>query len=364
MPRLQDTMSGAEQSRDLLTEILRHLAAGIAILDTAGSVISWDPEAARITGYTLQEIQEVGFVQLFEPVEVMRHIMHKAQQGILTLHEYLQVKRRDTTRLDVTVQCSPQTALSPGAGRVVVAFRELTPLQENLRRHEHMEMLGRLASALSHELRNPLSAVLLHADLIEEVIRPLVAGRYPEIMETLTDLQTELFRMQELVEDYLSLARLSNLQRQPEDLQSLLTELVRDIQTQLAADHIAVSWAGVETGWYVPCHKGALRRALRNLMQNAIEAMAHSGILTLRGWREGAWVYLAICDTGSGIPEEELPRLFMPFQTTKPGGTGLGLYVVQEIVAAHAGTITVSSTPGQGTTFTVKLPLAMVQEHS
>jgi signal transduction histidine kinase len=105
-----------------------------------------------------------------------------------------------------------------------------------------------------------------------------------------------------------------------------------------------------------------LRRALLNLVQNSLDAMPTGGTLTLAGWRTATQVQLQIRDTGSGIAAERLQQIFEPLYTTKPGGTGLGLYIVQEIVAAHAGQLTVDSKTGQGTTFTIALPHAVHAE--
>jgi signal transduction histidine kinase len=103
-------------------------------------------------------------------------------------------------------------------------------------------------------------------------------------------------------------------------------------------------------------HASTLRRALLNLVQNALDAMPEGGTLTLAGQGTATQVQLQVHDTGSGIAAERLQQIFEPLYTTKPGGTGLGLYIVQEIVAAHAGQLTVESKEGQGTTFTVTLP--------
>jgi two-component system sensor histidine kinase AtoS len=103
-------------------------------------------------------------------------------------------------------------------------------------------------------------------------------------------------------------------------------------------------------------HQGQVRRVLLNLMQNALEAMPAGGALCLRGQRTAAHVSLAVCDTGHGMPTAPLLQLFTLFYTTKPNGTGLGLYIAREIIKAHGGTLTVQSAPGQGTTCTVTLP--------
>jgi signal transduction histidine kinase len=114
----------------------------------------------------------------------------------------------------------------------------------------------------------------------------------------------------------------------------------------------------------VACHATTLCRAILNLVQNALDAMPHGGTLTLTGQRTATQVHLHVQDTGLGIPAEQRATIFEPLYTTKPGGTGLGLYMVQEIVQAHAGTVSVDSVAGQGTTFTLTLPCAEEAERS
>jgi two-component system sensor histidine kinase HydH len=104
-------------------------------------------------------------------------------------------------------------------------------------------------------------------------------------------------------------------------------------------------------------HQSTFRRALLNLVHNAMDAVPQGGTLSLCGRRNADTLQLEIRDTGTGIPAEHLSRIFEPLFTTKPGGTGLGLYIVQEIITAHDGIVTVQSTPGQDTTFLLTLPV-------
>jgi signal transduction histidine kinase len=109
-------------------------------------------------------------------------------------------------------------------------------------------------------------------------------------------------------------------------------------------------------------HPNTFRRALLNLVHNAMDAMPQGGTLTLRGRRNATTIQLDVSDTGSGISPAQHAQIFEPLYTTKPGGTGLGLFIVQEIVAAHDGQVTMQSTVGHGTTFTITLPLAEARE--
>src|SRR4029453_2112741 len=130
-----------------------------------------------------------------------------------------------------------------------------------------------------------------------------------------------------------------------------------EILPALAAHGITLQLDALDQLGMVALHPHSFRRVLVNLVHNAIDAMPQGGTLTLQGRRQAATVSLAVRDTGSGIPPEHLTQIFEPLHTTKPGGTGLGLYIVQEVVAAHGGQVAVQSTVGAGTTFTITLPL-------
>jgi signal transduction histidine kinase len=129
-----------------------------------------------------------------------------------------------------------------------------------------------------------------------------------------------------------------------------------EIQHEVEAQGVTIRMQGIRGLGSVAFHASTLRRALLNLVQNAADAMPQGGTVTLTGDGTATWVQLRVQDTGSGIPAERLEQIFEPLYTTKPGGTGLGLYIVQEIVAAHDGQITVESMEGQGTTFILTLP--------
>jgi PAS domain S-box-containing protein len=338
--------------------MLPHLAAGIAVLGGDLSVSSWNAQAEQLSGYSLQDLVGGDLAQIFDPPEVMQHILQKVREQIPTLNEYLHLRRRDGQRVPVSVQCSPQRHLGRNECQIVVTFRELEPLQERLRRDEHLAMLGRLASALSHEIRNPLNAIFLHVEVLEEEFQQPSPDSPAQIADSLADIKTEINRLNDLVQDYLSLARLSALQREPQPLGAVVESFAAEIQEMVESQRVTLHLQGLEALGEVLLHQNAFRRVLINLVNNAIDAMPEGGAITLRGRQEDGWAYLEIQDTGAGITPEQSPLLFTPFHSTKPNGTGLGLYVVQQIITAHEGEIAVSSTSARGTTFTIKLPIS------
>jgi signal transduction histidine kinase len=233
----------------------------------------------------------------------------------------------------------------------------LAQAQRDAQRTQHFAMLGRLAAGVSHEIRNPMAALTLHIDLLDEELHDRAPESAAMVAELLTEIKTQMARVEDLLQDYLSLVRVSTIERTPQDLGEALQAWADEWQQLAQSQGVTLRLEGITHLGKIALHPSTFRRALLNLVQNALDAMPQGGLLIIRGQRTATHVQLHVQDTGSGIPAEQLTTIFEPLYTTKPGGTGLGLYIVQEIVTAHGGQLTVESVVGQGTTFTVTLPL-------
>ncbi len=232
-------------------------------------------------------------------------------------------------------------------------------LERAAQRAQHFTLLGRLAAGISHAIRNPLAAVFLHVDVLEEELKQPLPESPAQVTEALAEIRTNLSRLEDLVQDYLTLVRTSQLERTPHDLGAALLAWATEWQPLALRQSVRLRLEGLEELGTVAVHANTLFRALLNVVQNAVDAMPHGGTLTLAGQGTATHVQLHVRDTGSGIPAEQRAAMFEPLYTTKPGGTGLGLYIVREIVTAHGGQVSVESVEGQGTTFTLTLPRAM-----
>jgi PAS domain S-box-containing protein len=237
------------------------------------------------------------------------------------------------------------------------AEAERQRLEREAKRAEHFVLLGKLAAGLSHEIRNPLGAIALNVDLLDEELAQPLPDSTAHVAQSFAEIKTNLARLDDLLQDYLSLVRVAVPTREPVDLGTVVTTLMQEIAGDLEGRAISLHLDGLTTLGSVMMHQSTLRRALLNLVQNAMDAMPQGGELALCGRRHATHVQLEIHDSGSGISAANLRRIFEPLYTTKPGGTGLGLYIVQEIVTAHDGQVTVQSREGEGTTFTVVLPV-------
>jgi PAS domain S-box-containing protein len=367
-PDYQDHMILMNQTGEIgkrVPDVLIHLREGIAALTAEHSVVAWSPQAETLTGYTLADITTVGLIQVFEPIEVMQQIVRKAQGGASTTGERLRLRHADGRQVPVYVQCFPLHLLGVHAGGVVVTLRELSALEtlQNCFLHsERLRLLGRLAGSISHEICNPLNALFLHTDILEEEVSHLHSRNREQLLHSLSLIREAGTRLETLVQDYLSLARLTNISREPEDLGVFLESFGWDLQEQLATHNIVLRLEGLANLGRVALHAPTFRRALLHLIHYITDALSPGETLILCGWRVNSQLHFAISTTSSELPAEELPLLFNPLETTKPEGRELGLYLTREIMIAHQGEITVASAPGMGTTFTVTLPLLAEKE--
>src|SRR5215467_12078801 len=235
----------------------------------------------------------------------------------------------------------------------------LQHLERDAQRSQHLLLLGRLAATVSHAIRNPLGAMTLHVALLQEEMRQPSPTSAEAIAESFTEITTPLARLHDLVDDYLSLARVATIERTLQDVGAAVEAWAHEWQELLATKGVILQLDRMAHLGQAVFHASTLRRVLLNLVHNALDAMPQGGTLTLAGEVSATHVQLHIRDTGSGIPAEQLPHIFEPLYTTKPADTGLGLYIVREIITAHAGQITVQSRAGHGTTLKLTLPRAV-----
>jgi two-component system sensor kinase FixL len=341
---------------------------GIITITEHGIVESFNPAAERLFGYTAAEVLGHNVAMLMptpsreEHDSYLARYLQTGEPRMIGRGREVIGQRKDGSTFPLELAVSEvrldDRRLFTGIVRDLTARKHL---EATVRRAEQLMLLGRLAAGVSHELRDPLNTIFLQADILAEEVQQPSPDSQVQIAESVADIKTEITRLSEIIQDYLSLARLASLQREAADLGALVQAWAQEMRESCTGQGVMLVLSGLAGLGQIACHPNTLRRALRNLMLNALEAMPDGGTLTLRGWGTPAQVHLAVCDTGSGIPADEIPSLFEPLHTTKPEGTGLGLYLVQEIVAAHSGTIEVQSTPGQGTTFTLTLPRAAAE---
>ncbi|MFP5213529.1 MAG: ATP-binding protein [Acidobacteriota bacterium] len=237
----------------------------------------------------------------------------------------------------------------------VLLFTDMTnikQLEERLRRSERLAGLGRLAAGIAHEIRNPLSSIKGFATIL--------ASRFPEEdkSRTIADVMVqEVERLNRVVTELLDYARPTELSRRSCSCADMLRHTLSLVERDARLRNIEIASTTIPEDLTLEADPDRLSQVLLNLYLNGLQAMDHGGTLKVEAFREDGRAVLNVTDTGHGIPSEHLPHIFDPYFTTKPSGVGLGLANVHKFVEAHGGEIEVASNPGQGTTFTIRLPL-------
>ncbi|GAW31091.1 sensor histidine kinase [Carboxydocella sp. JDF658] len=233
------------------------------------------------------------------------------------------------------------------------AVEEKKLLEEQLAQSDRLAALGRLVAGVAHEIRNPLGIMKTTLQVMREEF-----ADQRELQEYLQVLQEQVERQNKTVQEFLAYAR-----PVPPVIQPLNVNTVIDSVLYLAGPYIQRQQVMVKTALEPELPRVAgdgekLKQVFLNLVLNAVEAMPDGGELNISSYQEENWVIVQFADTGPGIAEEDLTRVFEPFYTTKPGGMGLGLALAYKMIEQQRGLIEVKSSRGAGTIFRVKLPLA------
>lgn len=238
----------------------------------------------------------------------------------------------------------------------VVQLRDVTErilMEERLRRMERFMGLGTLVAGLHHEIKNPLSALSLHVQLLEEELQDRGDG---DLVENLTVVKTEVARILAVLETFRDFAATERLNRSETDISRLVQQTVDLLRPSAAQNQVEIELHLPSAAWPVlSADADRLQQVLVNLVMNGIEAMRDGGKLTIRVSYLDDLVEIDISDTGHGIPDIVRRRIFDPYFTTKRDGSGMGLAVSDKIVRQHGGQIDLKTSP-QGTTFRVSLP--------
>lgn len=251
------------------------------------------------------------------------------------------------------------------AERTAELERALTELQSRevqLVRSERLAAIGHMAAQVAHEVRNPLNALGLNAEMLQD---ELVGGDPDEARAMVAAIRREVARLADITEAYLALGRLPPLRIEPMAVEPLLTDLARFLREEAERQGVEVVVAPLPPLPRVAADQAQIWQALLNIVRNALEALvpAGRGRVTLHAVAEpgGRELRIDVEDDGPGMPADVVSRIFDPFFSTKERGSGLGLPITHQVLTEHGGRIQCRSTPGEGTTFQLWLPLSKGQ---
>jgi PAS domain S-box-containing protein len=345
-------------------EILEVLEDGVALVNIDGTIRRANGGLQRITGHSLSSL--VGM-----PIE---SLVKSPSDGSTIDDLRRTVVRADGDRIPVLASMQVLRDRQLNSVGVVVVLRDQREL-ESLRRsaitNARLAAVGELAAGIAHEINNPVAFVGTNLRVLREhwervtdpgmrlgatELRELVAEGWELIDESLQGVD----RTAEIVRGVKRFTHAGTAERHPADLNDLLDEIISMARPQLLSPDVTVERDFGELP-LVECSAQELKQVFLNLLINGIQAVGTAGVVRVSTHVDGSLAVVSFADDGCGVPPEIIDRIFDPFFTTKAvgEGTGLGLGIAHQIVTLHAGVITVQSTPGEGTTFRVHIPLAV-----
>jgi two-component system, sporulation sensor kinase E len=247
------------------------------------------------------------------------------------------------------------------AGQVghVMILRDITESRRTAQQtieSERLNALTLLAAGVAHEIGNPLNSLHIHLQLMERKAQELDRNEKGELQQSIDVARSEVRRLDSIVTQFLRAIRPSRPQLRPENVNTIVEEAVRFFTPEIQDRDIVVEQELRADLPLLQLDREQMKQAFYNVIKNSLEAMRRHGTLRIRTDLDDTYVIVSFVDTGGGMSAENLSRVFEPYFTTKPSGTGLGLLIVRRIVREHGGELSIESNQGRGLTLTIRLP--------
>ncbi len=323
------------------------------VIDSKAKYIQVNDRACKLLGYSRKELLEMTIFDIVfkEDIPLTNEQYSELKENGKSIREF-RLKRKDGTPIYVILNV---VLLSDG--RAMAFCEDITErkkLEKLLQVKERLAAIGATAGMVGHDIRNPLQAMLSDIFLLKSELTSLHENVREIVTESLDNLETNIMYINKIVADLQDYSRTLSLELKTVELSEVIVNV---LNTVYVPEKIALS-INIDSG--LPTIKTdpiLLQRVLTNLVNNAIQAMPNGGKLDITSLIKENNLVINVSDTGVGIPEEIKPKLFEPMFTTKAKGQGLGLAVAKRLVKSLDGTITFKSKVGEGTKFTIELPL-------
>jgi len=254
---------------------------------------------------------------------------------------------------------SPTPATRAAEVGHVMILRDITASRrtaEQTIESERLNALTLLAAGVAHEIGNPLNSLHIHLQLMERSVQNHDDGAKAELQQSIDIARSEVNRLDSIVTQFLRAIRPSRPQLRPENINTIVEEAVRFFTPELQDRDIVVEQELRSDLPLLQLDRDQMKQAFYNVIKNSLEAMKRRGTLRIRTDRDDTHVLITFVDTGGGMSVRNLSRVFEPYFTTKPSGTGLGLLIVRRIVREHGGELSIESSQDKGLTLTIRLP--------
>ena len=372
------------QEKGFLETVFNAIHEGIIVTDSNGRVTYLNDAASKLFG--LEATDAIGkrldervrgldwraLTQSVGPLSRDMEIFYPENRFINFYIVPLMSEHREAVDLATPVRAAREDPASAGygeasspvatvAGQVghVMILRDITESRRTTQQameSERLNALTLLAAGVAHEIGNPLNSLHIHLQLMERKAQELDHNATAELQQSIDVARSEVRRLDSIVTQFLRAIRPSQPRLHPENVNTIVEEAVRFFTPEIQDRDMVVEQELRADLPLLRLDRGQMKQAFYNVIKNSLEAMKRHGTLRIRTDLDDTHVIVTFIDTGGGMSTENLSRVFEPYFTTKPSGTGLGLLIVRRIVREHGGELSIETTQGKGLTLRIRLP--------
>ena len=324
---------------------------GLIVTAVDGTIVETSPAAERILEAPSMSLKGRQVREFCSMHDIYDDLIRQTNEAGRSLNKSMIVIAGESKRKIVNM--SVQRIGEGDGAQFVHVFQDcadLRTMEERLVQSERLATIGRFASQIAHEIRNPLSSITLNVELLEDELD----GTAEEARGLIRSVLKELDRLNDIVSEYLQFSRFPKPHLQRGHADNAIQELIANFK---APSNVKVETKLMASSPEIWLDERLLRQVLENLVRNGVEAIEGSGVVRIETDVVDRFFVIRVKDSGRGVPPEIQARLFEPFFTTKAHGTGLGLATSQQIIFEHNGHLVVESQAGKGSTFSILLPL-------
>ena len=360
------------QEKGFLETVFNAIQEGIIVTDSNGRITYLNDaacelfglEAADAMGKQLNErIRGLDWESLTQSAGPVSHDMEVFYPQNRFINFYIvplvMESRNSVSEIDDSgLSGLPIPATAEQVGHVMI-LRDITKSRRTAQQtieSERLNALTLLAAGVAHEIGNPLNSLHIHLQLMERSVQKPHGEAKAELQQSIDIARSEVNRLDSIVTQFLRAIRPSRPQLHPENLNTIIEEAVRFFTPEIQDRDIVVEQELRSDLPLLQLDRDQMKQAFYNVIKNGLEAMKPHGTLHIRTDVDDTHVSVSFVDTGSGMSAGNLSRVFEPYFTTKPSGTGLGLLIVRRIVREHGGELSIESAEGEGLTLTIRLP--------
>jgi PAS domain S-box-containing protein len=355
--QIRKLVSDIARENELLEMVMESMSDGVLVTDREDKILMVNKSAERMLPFTTDELIEKSLEETIADEEIRDFLTENLRGLDRVLDREFTLGNGYSRTLSLSIMPLVRQGWITGNVIHIEDVTEKRAKEVRLRRAESLAALTTLTAGVAHEIKNPLGSIGIHLELMKKEMNGKQKIATRKVKENLLIIKEEVDRLNRIVMDFLFTVRPMNAELSYDDLNRVVQELLEFMSPELREAGITLETDFTKPSPQILMDERYMKQAVLNLLQNAASAMPEGGELRVQTVQKSNDLLLTITDTGVGIPEENMDKIFEPYFTTKDFGSGLGLTLVYKIIKEHLGDVEINSKVGEGTTITLSFPI-------